>query len=308
MAKYLITGGAGFIGSNLAEALLGAGHQVRVLDNLSTGNLFNLQHILTSLQFHAADITEPERVQLACEDMDVVIHLAALPSVSFSVKDPLKCHHNNLTGTLNVLLAARDCEVKRVVLASSSAVYGAAAQLPNREDGLLDVLSPYALTKLAGENYARVFHHLYGLETVSLRFFNVFGPRQNPDSEYAGVITRFIDKIRSGEPPLIFGDGCQTRDFVHVDNVVAAIMAASQVQECGSGESINVGTGTSLSVYNLALLLGELTGQRVRPRFAPARLGEIRHSRADIRKARKLLGYRTKISVEQGLARLVSQY
>lgn len=307
MARYLVTGGAGFIGSNLVEALLGAGHQVRVLDNLSTGNLLNLQHTITSVQFHAADITELEKVQLACQDMDYVVHLAALPSVSLSIEEPLTCHQNNLTGMLNVLVAARDCQVKRLVFASSSAVYGEATQLPNREEGLVNALSPYAVTKLAGEYYARLFYLLYGLETVSLRFFNVFGPRQNPASEYAGVITSFIAKIGRGEQPLIFGDGCQTRDFVHVDNVVAAIIGASQAKGCGRGESINVGTGNSLSIYKLALLLADLMESQLRPRFAPARGGEVRHSQADIRKARKLLGYRAKVSVEQGLAGLVNQ-
>ncbi|MDA8212103.1 MAG: SDR family oxidoreductase [Clostridia bacterium] len=308
MASYLVTGGAGFIGSNLVEELLKGGHRIKVLDNFSTGKKANLQPFLADLELIEGDIADYRKVKKACRGMEYVLHLAALPSVPRSVEDPALCHRSNLSGTFNVLLGAKQSGVKRLVLASSSAVYGAANDLPNREDSAWQALSPYALSKLAGELYCALYSALYRLETVCLRFFNVFGPRQDPSSPYSGVISRFIEVISRGEAPEIFGDGLQTRDFVYVDNVVLAIIRACESKRCGLGECINIGTGKSTSINDLVSSLNSLLGGQLGPRYAPPRMGEIRHSLADINKAQELLGYQVIVDFQEGLARTLSSF
>ncbi len=282
--KVIITGGAGFIGSNLAEALA-VEREVVVVDNLSTGKKENLQGI--NARLIESSITDLGLLKRTFDGADCVFHLGAIASVQRSVEDPLLVNEVNLNGTLNVLAAARDAGVRRVVFASTAAVYGMSPELPKREDMLPDPRSPYAVAKLGGEHYASVFQDLYGLETVALRFFNVFGPRQDPSSEYSGVISRFISAVLNGEQPVIYGDGEQTRDFVFVKDVVRACILASESRATGV---FNVARGESTSLNQLLKMLGRITGREVLPRYAEARAGDIRHSLADISKA-EAIGY-----------------
>lgn len=291
--KFAITGGAGFIGSNLAEALA-KDNEVIVIDDLSTGKLANLAGI--DVMLLQGSVTDLSLLESAFEDVDCVFHLAAIASVQKSVEDPVRTNEVNIGGTLNALVAARDAGVKRVVLASSSAIYGDSPALPKKEEMVPDPKSPYAITKLAGEHYCRVFQELYGLETVALRFFNVFGPKQDPSSEYSGVISRFISAVLLGEQPTIYGDGEQTRDFVFVKDVVKACKIAAS-SETGV---FNVARGESTSLNQLVKILGETAGKEVPARYAPARAGDIRHSVADIRKI-KGIGYRPDYTIEEGL-------
>jgi len=297
---YLVTGGAGFIGSHIIDELLARGHRVRVLDNFSTGRRENIVHVSDDIELIEGDITSYERVHNAAKGVDVVIHLAALPSVPRSIQDPLTTHQVNTTGTLNVLLAARDEGVRRVVIASSSSVYGANPLLPKREDMVLLPISPYGVTKLAAERYCMAFSEVYGLETVALRYFNVFGPRQNPNSQYSAVIPKFVDMARSGQRPVIYGDGSQTRDFTYVRNVVEGTLAATSAPKA-SGHAMNVACGVSSSVLDLVETIRQVLGVELPYDLEPTRIGDIKDSYADISLARELLGFEPTVSLEQGI-------
>jgi nucleoside-diphosphate-sugar epimerase len=308
MPRYLITGIAGFIGSSLAQALISQGHQVRGLDNLSGGKMENLKGIGHRLDFRKADILDEAAMMDACRGVDFLLHQAAIPSVVSSIEDPMATQRVNAEGTLNVLLAARKCAVKRVVYASSCAAYGNAA-LPNHEDMRPRPFSPYAVSKLAGEFYMDSFYRVYGLETVSLRYFNVFGPRQDADSEYSGVIARFIRMMAQGKQPTIFGDGEQSRDFTFVDNVVAAnLLACTAPAENVAGEVLNIGTGSQITVNDLYHTLRKLLNISHPAIHAPARPGEIRHSYADITRASQKLGYAPCVTFEEAMQRTVDWF
>jgi len=309
MARYLITGGAGFIGSHLAEALAGSGEDVVVLDNLATGKRENLAPAEKgpgALRFVEGDLRDYDTVARAMEGVDYVLHQAARPSVQRSMEDPLLSHQVNVTGGLNLLQAAHQAGVKRVVSASSSSVYGDRKDpaQPKREDMDPRPKSPYAANKVAMEYYCRVYHQAFGLETVSLRYFNVFGPRQDPDSAYAAVIPKFLFALMAGQKPRVLGDGRQSRDFTYVDNVVAANLAACTAPGA-AGQVINVASQASHSLLDLLQVLGRLLGVEPQPEFGPARPGDVRHSLADLGRARELLGYEVGVDFAQGLARLV---
>ncbi len=302
--KYIVTGGAGFIGSHIVEAIAGS-HEVVVIDNLSSGKLENLSAFSTNVHHIPGSITDLPVLREAFSGADGIFHLGAIASVAKSVDDPAATHATNLTGTLNVLLAARDCGVKKVVFSSSSAVYGDEPTLPKREDMLPVPLSPYAVSKLAGEYYCKVFSELYGLETVSLRYFNIFGPRQDPLSEYAAVIPKFITRLLNHQAPLIFGDGKQTRDFVYVRDVVQANLLAMQSTRTGI---FNIGSGESLDLNTLARTLAEVMEVNIPPVYEKPRSGDIRDSVSDVSRAKKILGYRTSYSLDTGLAETVTWF
>ncbi len=300
MAAYLVTGGAGFIGSHLAEELLRRGEGVRIVDNLSTGKRANIEH-LAGVDFIEADLADMAVARRAVAGMDFVLHEAAIPSVPRSVTDPATSHRANVDATLNVLLAARDAKVRRLVFAGSSSVYGDAATLPKREDAPPNPLSPYALQKYMGEEYCKLFTALYGFETVTIRYFNVFGPRQDPSSPYSGVISVFIKALVEGRSPTIHGDGEQTRDFTYVDNVVDGVLRACVAPDA-SGQVINVATSGRISLNQLFAALNTLTGAKLAPTYGPPRAGDVKHSQADISKAGRLLGYKPIVGFEQGLS------
>jgi nucleoside-diphosphate-sugar epimerase len=297
----LVTGGAGFIGSNLARALLERGDDVRVLDNFSTGNRRNLADLEGHVELVEGDLRSYERVHAAVRGVELVFHQGALPSVPRSVQDPLTTTAVNVEGTLNVLLAARDEAVRRIVNASSSSVYGNGGELPRVESQLPDPISPYAVAKLAAERFCTSFSRVYGMEIVSLRYFNVFGPRQDPLSQYAAVVPRFISAIAAGEPVTIYGDGEQSRDFTYVDNVVEANLLAADAG--GKGEIVNVATGGSTTVNQLADTIGSLLGKSVEKVYEPAREADVHASWADVGLAGELFGYRTRIDLDEGLRR-----
>jgi len=305
--RVLVTGGAGFIGSNLVRALLERGDSVRVLDNFSTGNRVNLAGLEEDVEVIEGELRSYERVHNAVRGVDVVFHQGALPSVPRSVQDPLTTSAVTIEGTLNVLLAARDEDVRRVVFASSSSVYGDAGTLPQTETQQPDPISPYAVAKLAAERYCVSFHRVYGLETVALRYFNVFGPRQDPKSQYAAVVPRFIAAIDEGLPVTIHGDGSQSRDFTFVDNVVEANLLAGERPGVG-GMVLNVATGRQATVNDLAESVGAALGKPVEKEYLPARTGDIRDSWADVAEARKVLGYKTSIGLEDGLRRTAEAF
>ena len=298
--KVLVTGGGGFIGSHLAERLLNEGHEVRVLDNFATGRRENLLPFVDGIELVEGDMQSYERVHNAVRDCEVVLHLGALPSVPRSVQDPLTSNATNVTGTLNVLLAARDAGVRRVVYASSSSVYGANPELPKREDLAPMPISPYAVAKLAGEGYCRSFYEVWGLETVALRYFNVFGPRQDPLSQYAAVIPNFITALADGRQPVVYGDGEQSRDFTYVGNVVEGNVLAMSAEGV-AGKLFNVAAGDRTSLNQLLEHLKELIGAGVEARYEDPRPGEVKHSQADVSAAERDLGYRPQVSVEEGL-------
>ena len=309
MSLFLVTGAAGFIGSAITRELVKQGESVRALDNLCTGSLQNLSHALDRVEFIEADILDRTCLEKACQGVDYVLHQAALPLVPLSVDDPLKTHDVNLTGTMNVLLAARDTGVKRVVYAGSSSIYGENEIQPKLENMLPDPVSPYAVQKLAGEYYARCFSRMYGVETVCLRYFNVFGPYQSSDSSYSGVIARFIAQMIVGDPPVIFGDGEQTRDFIYLNNVVHAnLLAIKAPAESVDGRSFNIGTGKAYSINLMIALLKDLLGFKQEAYYQSPRPGDVRHSRADISSAQKYLKYESVVSFEEGLRRTVDWY
>jgi UDP-glucose 4-epimerase len=295
----LVTGGGGFIGSNLVRALLDRGDRVRVLDNFSTGNRRNLDG-LDDVEIVEGELRSYERVHNAVRGVEVVFHQGALPSVPRSVQDPLTTGAVNVEGTLNVLLAARDEGVRRVVFASSSSVYGNSGTLPRREAQTPDPISPYAVAKLAAERYCVSFFRVYGLETVALRYFNVFGERQDPTSQYAAVVPRFVTAIAERRPVPIHGDGTQSRDFTYVGNVVAANLLAADRDDVG-GSVLNVATGRQASVDELADAIGTVLGEPVEKEYLPTRAGDVRDSWADVTEAERLLGYRTRVELEEGL-------
>jgi nucleoside-diphosphate-sugar epimerase len=303
--RYLVTGGGGFIGSHIVDRLLAGGHEVRVLDNFSTGRRENLLHVTDEIDIVEGDITSYERAHRAVVNCDGVFHQAALPSVPRSIQDPLTSHAANSVGTLNLLLAARDSGVGRVVVASSSSVYGANRILPKQEDQATLPISPYAVAKLAGEGFCRSFSQVYGLETVALRYFNVFGPRQDPLSEYAAVVPKFITAALTGQPVTIHGDGEQSRDFTYVENVVEAnlrAMAATGV----SGRVFNIAIGDRITLNQLVDRISELTGRAVERIHTDARAGDVRDSLADVSAAREALGYEAAVSLDDGLERTIA--
>jgi nucleoside-diphosphate-sugar epimerase len=306
MSIYLITGGAGFIGSHIADALLQQGEQVRILDNLSSGNANNLRHLQGQIEFIQGDICNLDTVCNAMRGADYVLHHAAIVSVAKSVADPISTHLVTAGGTLNVLLAARDLNVKRVVCASSAAVYGDNTHLPLRETERPTPLSPYAAAKLVSEHYASVFTHAYGVPTVCLRYFNVYGARQDASSEYAGVIAKFIALARTGQQPTIFGDGAQTRDFVHVSDVVQANLLACHADRA-IGCAINIATGQFVSLLQVLQIIQHHFQIDQSPIFGSARPGDIRHSSASIELAQQVLGYQPQTRLQDGLFALTRQ-
>jgi nucleoside-diphosphate-sugar epimerase len=306
MSHYLVTGGAGFIGSHLSEELSRRGHTVRVADSLITGKRSNLDHV-KGVEFLEGDLADLPFAQRAVEGVDYVLHQAAIPSVPRSVKDPITSNRANVDATLNVLVAARDAGVKRLVFAGSSSAYGNTPTLPKREDMPNNPLSPYALQKVVGEQYLQMFTRLYGLETVSIRYFNVFGPRQDPTSPYSGVISVFATALIENRSPKIYGDGEQTRDFTYVANVVDGVLRACEAQGA-SGEVINVATGGRISLNKLFTTMRELVGGTVEPAYTDVRSGDVKDSQADISKAQRLLGYQPIVSFEDGLKKTVEWY
>jgi UDP-glucose 4-epimerase len=305
LALYLVTGGAGFIGSHIVEELLQRGESVRVLDDLSSGRKENLASVQDVVDFQERDIRDLDAIRPLFEGVDYVIHLAAVPSVARSIEDPISTTLVNLNGTLHVLLAARDAQAKRVVMGTTAAVYGDDPSMPRVETQTPQPLSPYALTKLAGEHYGLIFHRIFDLEFVALRYFNIFGPRQNPQSPYTGVLSKFIVAYLRGQRPTVFGDGEQSRDFTFVTNVVDATLRAC-LAPTAAGKVINVGTGKGSTLNQILALLNQILGVPVTPQYAPPRAGDVRHSTADISLARTTLGYEPRVSLEDGLRRMIA--
>ena len=305
--QLLVTGGGGFIGSHLVERLVCDGHRVRVVDNFTTGDRRNLQPVLDDIELVEGDLQSYERAHAAVRGCEVVLHQAAMPSVPRSIQDPLTSNASNVIGTLNVLLAARDSGVRRVLYASSSSVYGATPGLPKDESLPALPISPYAVAKLASEGYCRSFTEVYGLETVALRYFNVFGPRQDPLSQYSAVIPNFITAALRGDTPVIFGDGEQSRDFTYVENVVEANVLAMSAPGV-AGRMYNIALGERISLNELVSSIGELLGQPLEARYAPPRPGDVLHSMADIARAREELGFRVVVDFKDGLSRTVEHY
>lgn len=304
---YLVTGGAGFIGSTIVRRLLADGEQVRVLDDFSTGKRENL-YGLEKLEIIEGSLTDDRILRKSLKGVIFVLHHGALASVPLSVADPLQSTEVNLTGTLKLLIAARDQGVKKLVFAASTSAYGDTEVLPNEESMPADPLSPYAVGKYAGELYARVFANIYGLETVSLRYFNIFGPRQDPASEYAAVIPKFIQLMLKGESPAIFGDGEQSRDFTYIDNAVEANLLACRSEKVGRGEVINVACGESYTLNELVAALNEILGTRLSPIYTESKQGDVKRSLASLERARKLLGYEVKVDFREGLQRTVDWF
>ena len=304
----LVTGGGGFIGSHLVERLVRDGHRVRVIDNFTTGHRRNLAPFMDDIELVEGDLQSYERASAAVRGCEIVLHQAAMPSVPRSVQDPLTSNAANVIGTLNVLLAARDSGVRRVVFASSSSVYGSVPDLPKREELATLPISPYAVAKLAGEGYCRSFTEVYGLETVALRYFNVFGARQDPLSQYAAVIPNFITAALRGEPPTIYGDGEQSRDFTHVDNVVEANVLAMSAPAPVAGRAYNIACGERITLNELVATIARVLGRSIEPRYEASRPGDVRHSMADTTRARHDLGYEPVIAFEEGLARTIGHY
>jgi len=307
MDLYLVTGGAGFIGSNIIEELLKRGERVRVLDNFSTGRKENLSRVMSHIELIEGDLRNFESAKRAVDGVDYILHQAALPSVSRSVLDPKASNEANVSGTVNLLTAAKESSVKRVVYASSSSIYGDTPTLPKIESMTPNPRSPYAVSKLAAEFYCRVFHSIYGLETVALRYFNIFGPRQDPNSQYAAAIPLFIRAMMKGEKPTIFGDGSQSRDFTYVANAVRANLLAARAPQA-SGRIFNIACGERFSLNELIKKLNWILGTEINPLHAESRIGDIKHSLADISQARQILGYEPLINFEEGLSKTVEWY
>ncbi len=299
MASYLVTGGAGFIGSHLAEELVRRGHAVRIADSLITGKRENLSHV-SGAEFVEGDLADMAIAERAVRGIDYVLHQAAIPSVPRSINDPITSNRSNITASLNVVVAARDAGVKRLVYAGSSSAYGDTPTLPKREDMAASPLSPYALQKLVAEQYCQMFTELYGFETVTIRYFNVFGPRQDPGSPYSGVISLFATALIAGRRPIIYGDGGQTRDFTYIANVVDGVLRACEAPNV-AGHVINVATGRRISLNELLQVMNRIVGTTLEPVYREARSGDVRDSQADIAKAQALLGYEPTIDLEEGL-------
>jgi nucleoside-diphosphate-sugar epimerase len=307
MAVYLVTGGAGFIGSNIVEELLTKGARVRVIDNFATGKRENLDPFKSKIDFREVDICDLESLKAAVRGADFVLHQAAIPSVPKSVVDPITSHNADLTGTLHVLWAAKEAGVKRVVYAASSSAYGDSPQLPKQEDMPSKAISPYGLMKYVGEEYCRLFTQLYGVETVSLRYFNVFGPRQDPSSQYSGVLSRFITAMLAGKRPVIYGDGEQSRDFTYVSNVVQGNLLACHAPNA-AGQMYNLACGRSINLNEVVSLLNQILGANLKPVYEAPRVGDIRHSLAEISRAAHDLNYSPAIQFEEGLRMTVEWY
>ena len=307
MDKFLVTGGAGFIGSNICRKLVSNGCFVRVVDNLLTGKKRNLADIIDKIEFIEADMGDEQVARSAMKDIDVVLHQGALPSVPRSVDDPAAAHRHNVDATFTLLLAARDAGIRRFVYASSSSAYGDTPTLPKVETMAPQPLSPYAVGKLTGEYYCSVFHQVYGLETISLRYFNVFGPYQDPTSQYAAAIPAFVTAILKNEPPTIYGDGQQSRDFTYVDNVVEANLLAARAKQT-KGEVLNIACSQAVTVNEIIDMINDLLGKNVKPIYASPRPGDVRHSLADITAAKKLLGFKPIIGFMDGLKLAIDWY
>ena len=314
MAAYLVTGGAGFIGSHLVDRLLELGRAVRVLDDFSTGRRENLVHVRDRVELLEGSVCDLQTCRAACRDVEAVLHQAALPSVPRSMADPLTTHRVNADGTFNMLLAAREAGVRRFVYASSSSVYGETQELPQRETMPLRPVSPYGASKAVGEIYCHSFSCSFGLQTVALRYFNVFGPRQDPTSEYSAAIPRFLSRLLRGQPPVVFGDGEQSRDFIYVGNVVEANLLA--VQACLSdgrtcelrGQAVNVAAGRAITLNEVIAVMNELLGTAIKARYDAPRPGDVRHSLADVSAARRLIGFQPRVSFRDGLAMALEWY
>ncbi len=307
MGQYLVTGGAGFIGSHIVHGLIARGDRVRVLDNFSTGKRANLADVADRVEVIEGDLRNPGDCARACQGVNVVFHEGALPSVPKSVEDPLASHQANVDGTFNLLLAARDAHVRRVVYAASSSAYGDAPSLPKLEDMAPSPLSPYAVNKLVGEYYCRVFSECFGLQTVSLRYFNVFGPRQDPKSQYAAAIPAFVTHVLRGTSPIVYGDGEQTRDFTYVDNIVHANLLAADAPQT-HGEVLNIACGERISVNQIIGVINRVLGKSVQPTYAPVRAGDVKHSLADISLARKVIKFSPIVDFEKGLELAINWY
>jgi nucleoside-diphosphate-sugar epimerase len=306
MASYLITGGGGFIGSNIVETLLKSGARVRILDNFSTGKRDNILPFKDRIEIVEGDVRSFHIVRDAVDGIDYVLHQAALPSVPRSIKDPITTDEVNVTGTLNILQAARDAGVRRLVFASSSSVYGDLEVLPKTEEMLPKPLSPYAVSKLAGEKYCGVFTQIYGLETVALRYFNVFGPRQDPTSEYSAVIPKFVNAMLRGESPLIYGNGTQSRDFTFVENVVQANLLACKIKNFPvSGQVFNIACGKAVTLNDLVDTINQVLATNIKPEYTDKRPGEVLHSLANVGKANQFLDYEVKVDFKQGIKRVI---
>lgn len=307
MDKFLVTGGAGFIGSNICKKLVSQGCFVRILDNLLTGKRSNLQDFIDKVEFVEADMGDENIARSAMKDIDVVLHQGALPSVPRSVEDPAATHRHCVDATFTLLLAARDTGIKRFVFASSSSVYGDAPTMPKVETMLPMPLSPYAAGKLAGEYYCSVFYKVFGLETISLRYFNVFGPHQDPSSQYAAAIPAFVTAILKDQPPTVFGDGLQSRDFTYVDNVVDANLLAARVEHT-AGEVINIACGQSVTVNETIEVINAAAGKNIKPIYTDSRTGDVKHSLADISASEKLIGFKPVVPFKQGLQLAINWY
>jgi UDP-glucose 4-epimerase len=307
MDRFLVTGGAGFIGSNICRRLVGEGCFVRVVDNLLTGKKSNLNSVIDKIEFIEADMGDDGVARAAMKDVDVVLHQGALPSVPRSVDNPAETHRHCVEATFTLLLAARDAGIRRFVYAASSSAYGDTPTLPKVETMVSRPLSPYAVAKLVGEYYCSVFCKVFGLETVSLRYFNVFGPQQDPTSQYAAAIPAFVTAILKDESPTIFGDGEQSRDFTYVDNVVDANLLAARAK-CTAGEVVNIACGQAVTVNAIIDMINDLLGKRIEPTYTDPRPGDVKHSLADIALARRLLGYEPSVSFQQGLEKAIGWY
>ena len=306
--NFLVTGGAGFIGSNIVEKLLNQGHSVKILDNFATGKKENISDFLSKIDIIEGDIRDYHIVIKSVEDIDVILHQAALPSVPRSVNNPITTNDVNVSGTVNLLNAAREKKVKRFIMASSSSVYGNNPELPKKESFYPNPLSPYAVSKLSGEYYLKVFSELYSMETIAIRYFNVFGPRQDPNSQYAAVIPKFINAIINDEQPIIYGDGYQSRDFTYIENVVEANILAATKKINGSSLIVNCATHSRITLNELVEFINKYLGKEIKPLYTKEREGDVKHSFADITKISKELGYVVKVSFEEGLAKTIEYY